>query len=321
LLGCAVRLKTGPSADANAAFRSFGFVLGPASTPRGNQDLIIVGLTVMTASLLMLTFVALAATSAVGLWQASANFPKKPPEAFIWSFSALLVHGVAIMTADWVRARLLRKGQWFAIARQERQPITANYIRVALCCAATGYAAMYLLGLILQPPTIGLATGTAPFALLPAATGAFYGYHLDNVELGCRPSRLWEIGLQTLVTALCGLVAAPVWLALGGDVAGNADYIVLVTMFGAVVGASLASTIPPAAAARRRNPLVDAQNARLVMLRAAAEERFKSAELADRWLVQPHPALDNRPPKDAAADIDLCVKALGLLQGPRAVAA
>jgi hypothetical protein len=322
LLGCAVRLKTSPTADANAAFRSFGFVLGPSSRPRGNRDLIIVGLTAMTASLLILAFVALVASSGFGLWQASAYFLKKPQEPFIWSLSALLVHGVAIMTADWMRMRLLRKGRWFAIAGQERQPITANYIRVALCCAATGYAVMYLWGLILQPPTIDFAIGTAPFALLPAATGAFYGYHLDNVELGRRPSRLWEIGLQTLVTALCGLVAAPVWLALGGDVAGNADYIVLVTLFGAVVGASLASTIPPAAAARRCcSPLTEAQNSRIAMLRAAAEERFTSAELADQWLAQPHPALNNRSPKDAAADIDLCIKALGLLQGPRAVAA
>jgi len=322
LLGCAVRLKTSPTADVNAAFRSFGFVLGPAPTPRGNRDLIIVGLTVMTASLLTLAFVAMAASSATGLWQASANFPQEPFDPFIWSLSALLVHGGAIMTADWMRARLQRKGRWFAVVGQERQPIAANYIRVALCCAATGYAVMYLWGLILQPPTIALAKGTAAFSLLPAATGAFYGYHLDNVELGRRPSRLWEIGLQTLVTALCGLVAAPVWLKLvGGGVAGNADYIILVTLFGAVVGASLASTIPPAAAARRRNPLVDAQNSRITMLRAAAEERFTSAELADQWLAQPHPALNNRSPKDAAADIDLCIKALGLLQGPRAVAA
>jgi len=324
LLGCAVRLKTCPSADVNAAFRSFGFVLGPSPAPRGNQDLIIVGLAVMTASLLALTFLAWAATSAAGLWHASLYFPKKPDEAFIWSLSALLVHGVAMMTANWVRARLLRKGQWFAFVGQERQPIAANYIRVALCCAATGYAVLYLWGLNTSPPTIGFAKSTAPFALLPAATGAFYGYHLDNVELGCRPSRLWEIGLQTLVTALCGLMAALVWLALGDDAAvnsGNSDYIVLLTLFGAVVGASLASTIPPAAAARRHNPLVDAQNSRIAMLRAAAEERFKSAELADRWLAQSHPALDNRPPKDAATDIDLYVKALGLLQGPRAVAA
>jgi hypothetical protein len=35
----------------------------------------------------------------------------------------------------------------------------------------------------------------------------------------------------------------------------------------------------------------------------------------------PHPALDNRPPKDAAADMELCVKALGLLQSPLALAA
>jgi hypothetical protein len=321
LLGCAVRLKTSPSADVNAAFRSFGFVLGPSPPPHGNQDLIIVGLTTMTASLLILTFAALAATSAIGLWQPSAHFPKEPYEPFIWSLSALLVHGVAIVTAEWMRARLLRKGRWFAIAAQGRQPIAANYIRVALCCAATGYVALYLWGLIFQPPTIGLAQGTAPFALLPAATGAFYGYHLDNVELGRRPSRLWEVGLQTLVTALCGLVATPVWLALGGNVAGNADFIILVMLFGAVVGASLAWILPQAAASRRSDPLVENQKTRIAMLRATALERFRNEELTEQWLAQPHPALNNLSPKDAAADIELCIKALGLLQGPLAVAA
>jgi hypothetical protein len=321
LLGCAVRLKTSPTADVNTAFRSFGFVLGPSPPRPGNQDLIIVGLTVMTASLLILTFAALAASSAIGLWQPSTHFPKEPYEPFIWSLSALLVHGVAIMTADWRRAGLLRSGRWFAVAGQERQPIAANHIRVALCCAATGYIVLYMWGVIFQPPTIGLAKGTAPFALLPAATGAFYGYHLDNVELGRRPSRLWEIGLQTLVTALCGLVATPVWLALGGDVAGNTDFIILVTLFGALVGASLAWYLPQAAAYRRRDPQLEALKTRLAMLKTMALERLGSEELAEQWLARPHPALGNRAPKDAAADIEVFPKVAGLLQGQLAVAA
>jgi hypothetical protein len=43
LLGCAVRLKASRTTDINAAFRSFGFILGPSTPPRDNQDLIIVG--------------------------------------------------------------------------------------------------------------------------------------------------------------------------------------------------------------------------------------------------------------------------------------
>jgi hypothetical protein len=180
---------------------------------------------------------------------------------------------------------------------------------------------LYLWGLIFQPPTIGLAKGTAPFALLPGATGAFYSYQLDNVELRRRPARLWEIGSQALVTALCGLVATPVWLALGGAVAGNFDFIALVTLFGAVVGASLAWYLPQAAASRRYDPMAEARKARIAMLRAAAVDRFRNAELADQWLTRPHPSLDNRAPREAATDIDFCIKALGLLQGPLAVAA
>jgi len=320
LLACAVRLKASPTANINTVFRSFGFVLGPSTASPGNQDLIIVGLAVMTGSLLMLTFVAVAVRDA-GIWQLSDNFPKDMVQPFIWSLSALLVHGCAIVTADWTRARSLRSGRWFVVVGQERRPVAANYIRVALCCALTGYVALYLWGLIFQAPTIGLAKGTAPFVLLPAATGAFYSYHLDNVELGRRPRRRWEIGSQALVTALCGLVTIRVWLRLGGAAAGNADFIALVTLFAAVVGASLAWYLPQAAASRRYDPMAEAWQARVAMLRAAALDRFRNAELADQWLARPHPSLDNRTPGDAAADIELCIKALGLLHGPLAVAA
>ena len=123
---------------------------------------------------------------------------------------------------------------------------------VAFGCAMTGYAAMFLWGLIFQSPTVAFAEGTLPYALLPAATGGFYGFHLDNVELGQRPSRLWEIGSQALATTLCGLVAAPVWLALGGVSAmGNFDFVILVALLGLIVGGSLAWYLPQAAANRR----------------------------------------------------------------------
>jgi hypothetical protein len=121
----------------------------------------------------------------------------------------------------------------------------ATILRIA---PTTGYVALYLWDLFFQPPTIALAKGTVPFALLPAATGAFYGNHLDKVELGRRPWRPWEVGSQTLVTALCGLAATLAWLTLGGGVVGNVDFIALATLFTAVVGASLAWYLPQAAA-------------------------------------------------------------------------
>jgi Protein of unknown function (DUF2384) len=143
-----------------------------------------------------------------------------------------------------------------------------------------------------QPPTIALAKGTAPFALLPAATGAFYGNHLDKA-----------------------------WLALGGGVVGNVDFIALATLSTAVVGASLAWYLPQAAASRRYDPMAEALNARTQCSGLAALDRFGNADLADQWLARPHPSLDNRTPRDAAAAIELFIRALGLLQRPRAVAA
>jgi hypothetical protein len=274
LLGCAVRLRVSRSADINAAFRSFGFVLAPSTPIPGNQDLIIVGLTVMTGSLLMLVFTAMAAGSLfemAGLWHRSAYFPNDVFQPFLWSLSAALAHGVAILTADWMRARHLYKGHWFAVVGRERRAITANYVRVALGCAITGYVAMFLWGLIFQAPTVAFAEGTLPYSLLPAATGGFYTFHLDNVELGQRPSRLWEIGSQTLVTALCGLVAAPVWLTLGGgNATDDCDFIILVTLLGSVVGASLAWYLPRAAANRRSE--IKTQGTQVVAFPTAFEQ-------------------------------------------------
>lgn len=315
LLGCAVRLKASPTTDVNAVFRSFGFVLGPSPATDDNQNLIIVGLTVMAGSLLLLTFLAVTIGRA-GLWTPSANFPKNMLQPFMWAISALLVHGVAVMTADLRRTRLLRNGRWFSIVGPERQRIEANYIRVAVWCALTGYIALYLWGLIFQPPTVILAKSAAAFALLPAVTGAFYGYHLDSVELARRPSRLWEIGAQTFMTALCGLVATQLWLTLRGDVANSWDFIVLVTLFTAVVGGSLSWYLPRAASSRRPDPMAEAQKARSLTLRAAALDWFKNAAVAEQWLARPDPALDGRAPMEAAADIELYIKALGLLHQP-----
>jgi Protein of unknown function (DUF2384) len=313
LLACAVRLKVNRSSDINATFRSFGFVLEPSPPPSGHQDLIIVGLAVMTGSLLALVFAAVVAGS-VGLWQPSPHFPNDAVKPFMWAISALLVQGVAILTADWVRSRLLRRGRWFAVAGQERQAIGANYIRVALVCVGTGYVALYAWNAIFHPVTIELAKGMAAFALLPGATGAFYAYHLDNAELRRRPQRWKEIGLQSVVTALCGLAATPVWLALNGSAGGNVDFTGLVTLFGAVMGASLAWYLPEAAASPRFDPLAEARDARVAMLRVATLERFGDVKSAQQWLAQPHPALGNRAPEQAAAHIELFARVLGLLQ-------
>ena len=123
-----------------------------------------------------------------------------------------------------------------------------------------------------------------------------------------------------MATALCALVATPVWLGLRGVISGNIDFIILVTLFGGVVGASLAYYVPRTAA-RRYDPMDEARTARSTMLRAAALDRFKSVDLADQWLAQPNATLDNHTPSEAAADIELCIKALGFLQGPLALAA
>jgi len=68
------------------------------------------------------------------------------------------------------------------------------------------------------------------------------------------------------------------------SVTANIDFMVLVTLFGAVVGASLAWYLPKAAASRRCDPLAEAKEARIEMLRTAAFDRFGSKESSKRWL-------------------------------------
>jgi uncharacterized protein (DUF2384 family) len=91
-------------------------------------------------------------------------------------------------------------------------------------------------------------------------------------------------------------VATSVWLAQGGAVAGNADFIILVTLFTAVVGASLSWYLPQAAASRRYEPMAEAQRARIAMLTASALDHFRNGDLAERWLARPHQSLDNVRP-------------------------
>jgi hypothetical protein len=324
LLGCAVRVRLRRSEDANATFRSFGFDLPADAPPPGHQDLIIVGLSVMTGALLALCFAAVGAAAladGLDLWRPSRLFPRDGLAPFIWATSTALVHGAAIMAADLTRARRIRHGRWFAATAGGRAINIANYIRVGLVCALTGEMVLFVWSLLFHPSSVALALATLPFALLPAATGAFYVWHLDNAELRTRPSRPREIGLQAGVTALCGLFGTMAWLTAAGDVSRSADFLVLVTLCGAVIGASLAWYLAGAAANRRRDPEADARDARIASLRTAALAHFGAEEPAEAWLAQPQPALRDRAPREAAADVDLYVTALGLLQRPERMAA
>jgi hypothetical protein len=314
LCGCAVRLKAGATADVNSALGRLGFVLEPTPQHEGNRDIIIVALAVMAAAVFVLVF---GAISISGLWAASDFFPFSPFDPFLWAAPAVLAHGAAIFTAEWVRSRAIEKGRWFVTEDGERKASAANHIRVAVACAATGYVALVLWGLIFQGVTPALLKGMAAYALMPSATGAFYAFHLDRVDIGNRLSRWKEIAVQAVVTGFCGLVASSAWARLvGTSPAQQYDLIILVVFFGAVIGGSLAWYIP-AAAPRKYDPLAAAKAERLAALRAAARKRFGDVALAEQWLGQPHAAFQNKPPIGAAATVEGYLQALGLLQGAR----
>jgi hypothetical protein len=77
-----------------------------------------------------------------------------------------------------------------------------------------------------------------PNALLAMVTGAFYVYHLDNAEIGQRPSRAWERCSQSMLTGLCAFIAqCATWQIILGAVGEAVDRIILNTAINAAVGA------------------------------------------------------------------------------------
>ena len=322
LLGCAVRIRTQPDADIDLALRPFGFKLQHATRAQNMGDLKLVGLSAVAVSI---TLIGLAAygLGQLGLWAMSPVFPQTIYQPFVDAASTLVPHATAIMVADLMRRHAINSGSWFDSAGPGPRQNGANYVRVALVCGVAGYVGLILLGLTQQAPTMDGFQIEIPNALLAMVTGGFYVYHLDNAEIGQRPSRPWELGLQTVLTGLCGLIAAcATWQIIFGAASAAIDRIVLTTVINAAVGLALAWYIPQAAAANRCDPLSAASEERVRALEVVALTRLGAAAAAKAWLDKPHPALGNKSPRAGAApSVDGFENAIGLLQGPRALVA
>jgi len=301
LIGCSTRLRGRSAAKVDAALRGFGFELDPVRTEPHQGDVMIVGLAVMAGIVLAIAYVAVE-IGKLDLWDSSPYFPTRPYEAFIWALSALLMHGVAIVTADRVRGSMIKGDRWFNPDDATPRRSVANYIRVGLACAVTGYVALVVFAVMQQTPTWRMAKDALPFALLPAVTGAFYAAHVDNAELNCRPSRLVEIALQACLTGFVGLVAADGWVSLG-DVPWPAgvDYVILTGLMGLGAGGALAWYIPENAIRRQFDPLREARESRIRQVTAIAVERLGTQE-AGRWLETPTASLQGASPVAALAE-------------------
>jgi uncharacterized protein (DUF2384 family) len=320
LLGCAVRQKHHSYDDLDRELGRFGFKLGRTTSQDSTGGLKIVGMGIATAVVLLL---GLAATEVgyIELWSVSPVYPQKLFQPILDSIAILIPHCVAIMVADLIRTRALSRGRWFPVSHRSRSGIGATYIKVAVVCGVAGYAVLVLWGLAFQSLTAKGLLIDAPNILLAMATGGFYLYHLDNAELHRRPSRLFELASQTIVTGLCGLIASAVSFELIFGSPGIAiDRIVLNTLCNAAVGFVLAWYVPEAAA-ERFDPLADAREERVRTLLTEAQAKFGSDDVARAWLDSPKPALGNRSPRAAAADLEGFEQAAALLQGPKAVAA
>lgn len=321
LLGCAVRVHKEPHEDIDLALRPFGFKLSKMEAQDGNMDLKVVGLTVMAACVLGLGLAA-AGLASLKLWLVSDDFPRTLYQPLIDASYALLLYGAAIMAADRIRSRYIRKGIWFRKVGGRRQGSGANYVQVAALCAIAGYIVLNLWDLAFSQFDLSGLKVEAPFALLPAVTGGFYVYHLDNAELQTRPPRWLEIGLQALATGLCGLIATAASVGVGGgDASTTVDLLAFKAAIGLTVGASLGFYIPKVAAAARSDPLTEARDERVRTLEAAALERHRTPAAASAWLDRPLPGLGNKSPKAAAATVEGFEHALSLLPPALSIAA
>lgn len=301
-LGCVVRHRWGPEANINLSLGRFGFVLPPRHDLSDEpNDTILGGLFVMAASLFVLVF--LAATVGT-LWHPSPLFPASAIDALIWCASATSAHGAAILLADRMRSRIIARGRWYRMSGRSRYSPLANLVRVGIASGSVGYAVLVMWGVVYQGTiTVQLVKGMVAYAMMTATTGAFYAFHLDNIELRQRPSRIIEVTLQTAVTAFFGLAACSAWLAVVGQHPSDAyDLIIMVTLFGAVVGCSLGWYIPAAVPETRRDPLGEESADRVRRLEAAAVDHFKDAGLARQWLDRSFAELADRTPLAAAAE-------------------
>lgn len=302
-IGCATRLRGGQPSEMDQRLKAFGFDLDQVKAPPTRSNLIIVGLAYMAGAVLVICYVA-AELAKSRLWSPSPYFPTSAYDPFIWAWTAALAHGAAIFTADKIRSRLMKKERWYEVGTADPKSM-ANYIRVAVACALVGYIVLLACGAALQTPfTWAMAKGAAPYALMPAVTGAFYAAHLDDAELGRRPSsRLREIAPQAVITGLMGFAASDAWISLGNtNWPTGIDLVILVSLMGAAVGATLAWYIPKNAASRGYDPLFDAKESRAREIRALALQRFNDAVAAERWLTSKTASLQGQTPAGALKD-------------------
>jgi hypothetical protein len=302
-IGCAVRLRTGKAAEIDRVLRRFGFVLPPVP-PQSNADAMAIGFVTVGVSVYFVCFGGMELAQ-LKSWAVSPYFPQNPIDPFMWALSAVLAHGAAIFVANSLRRRWA--DDWYVQTDADRRRSIANYARVAVLCAGAAFAVFLLLGFAVQTPTWAMVKGSAPYALMPAATGVFFVYHLDSVALGVRPAwRAVEVLPQALITAFFGFAASQIWIGLGGAQPPGApsglDFVLLVAAMGFVVGAALAWCVPRYALASANDPLTRAQTARVQQVRAIAAERMGSAA-AEGWLSTANPSLDDLSPLGALADV------------------
>jgi hypothetical protein len=286
-----------------ATLRPLGFVFNRGGTLPRRTEIPLTAAFVAAIVVLLVESIAVAVRRNIpGLL--SDPMPNGTTEPFIYAGNALIFYGLPMLVAHWLRSWKISKQRWFTDGGQRRQWL--NYIVVGLLSSVASLVGLIALAMFMGLPLRVAAPVTAPFGLFVGLwTGLAYLFHLDNVELNCRPNRAFEILLQAFATGTLGLLATAITTDTDLPTTARLTYMIFSASLFVFVGAALGIFVPSAAAgvraAHAKQPSFDTQ---LAAIRAEAVRMLGNDEAADQWLNETNQSLGGRPPRQALSDAD-----------------
>jgi hypothetical protein len=137
----------------------------------------------------------------------SVLLPKTTLEALVWSILAVLAHGLAIIAALIVFRLTTRQSKFGSRFQATIRPSAARMFLIA-CAGYAGGLLTFAAYQALEPGKPLQMVEISLWALLPATTAAFIGYHLDHFVYATSPgySRLNGALRQCIVTMLVSVL-------------------------------------------------------------------------------------------------------------------
>ena len=212
-LACALIAKTVSRRALSSAIGRLGFTSSMEFERVGVLDVAIQAFLYAAFGFFVFTFFVSFFDESVPDSVAETGWPQwESTDVFLWTFSAILMHGSALTCALMVRSYLRSRQMWFGGSFHERKsPRVIRYVTVG--------TASYLVALIVMSYWDGVLRGADviwgdlhvryPLALVPASSAVFECMLFDRVYVQSGQARLWPIvTIQTLLGALLAFIAA-----------------------------------------------------------------------------------------------------------------